>query len=358
MTRHFAPLFLFACLWNASSHEAWAQIASEVPLSPAWDVAASPQAAAIGGADVAPREGNGWTMAYHPGAMDSTVAMQIHTANADFLGMHAGAVVLPLRHHGRRSSHVGVRFASYGDLERTQANGETLGSFSGGDYIAQYGSAWQIDSLWHAGVTGWVGARNLEQITAGVAGMDLGVVRRSRNGLGAIGLLLSNVGLQQDFSGVMPEGRLPHHLQIGLTQGFPHAPFTFHLRFQRLETWDLAPEGTYDDRFDPLTGQLIVNDTWVWGDLFARHLAGGVTLTLGSHLRGYIGYNHHIQKTMAAAGRPGLTGLSVGMRGSFKWFDYSIARSTYHLAGKTTHLGLILAWPESVNNSSSRTPKS
>ena len=84
--------------------------------------------------------------------------------------------------------------------------------------------------------------------------MDVGVVRRSPDGLRALGLLVSNLGFQTDFSGIMPDGRLPHNVQIGWTQSFPDAPFTFHLRFQRLETWDLAPEGTYDDAVDPLTG--------------------------------------------------------------------------------------------------------
>ena len=72
--------------------------------------------------------------------------------------------------------------------------------------------------------------------------MDLGLVRRSRNGLGAIGLLVSNLGIQQDFSGIMPEGQLPANVQLGWTQGFPNAPFTFHIRAQRFETWELAPE--------------------------------------------------------------------------------------------------------------------
>lgn len=350
-------LFLIAWLSCWLVPNSWGQLPGDVPLSPAWDVAASPHAAGIGGADVAPRQGDGWTMAYHPAAMDTTVPMHIHVANADFLGMHTGAAILPLPHRNRRSSHVGVRFASYGEFQRTLANGQSDGTFSGGDYIAQYGTAWAIDSLWHLGITGWLGARNLERVTAGVAGADFGIVRRSRNGLGAVGVLLSNVGLQEDFSGIMPEGRLPHHLQIGLTQGFPNAPFTFHLRLQRLETWNLAPEGTYDDGFDPLTGEVIPNDTWVWGDQLARHIAGGVSLKLGPHLRGYMGYNHHVQTSMVAAGRPGLTGMSFGMRGKFRWFDYSIARSNHHLAGKTTHLGLIFGWPESVDNSGASASK-
>ena len=284
--------------------------------------------------------------------MDSSVEQNIYTSYLDyFAGIRGGAVALPLRPEGRRASYVGIRFASYGTFDGSSAAGDPTGTFSGGDYAAQYGTSWTLDSLWVVGISGYVGLRNLEQVNAGVIGADIGIVRRSRNGHGAVGLLLSNLGGQQDFSGIMPEGRLPHNVQIGLTQGFPNAPFTFHLRLQRLETWELAPQGTYDDIYDPLTGELIPNGTWVWGDQFFRHLTGGVTLNLGAQLRGYIGYNHQRQKTMAAAGRTGVNGMSIGMQGRFRNLDFSIARSVYHFAGSSTHLGLILRLPKSPLNS-------
>ena len=208
-------------------------------------------------------------MAVNPTALDSTVEQHLYTSYLDyFAGIRGGAVTLPLQHRGRLSTHVGVRFMNYGRFDETTASGDIVGRFSGGDYAVQGGATWALDSLLTFGVTGFTGLRNLEKFNAGVLGMDVGVVRRSPDGLRALGLLVSNLGFQTDFSGIMPDGRLPHNVQIGWTQGFPDAPFTFHLRFQRLETWDLAPEGTYDDALDPLTGELIPNGTWVWGDQF------------------------------------------------------------------------------------------
>ena len=262
---------------------------------------------------------------------------------------------MPLQTRGHRSSHVGVRFASCGTFDGFTAAGESTGEFSGGDYIAQYGSAWVIGTVWVIGATGYAGLRNLERVNAGVLGVDLGLVRRSRDGYRALGILVSNVGLQEDFSGIMPEGRLPHNLQIGWSQSFPNAPFVPppDAAFGNVE---LGPEGTYDDLYDPLTGQVIPNDTWVWGDQFFRHLTGGVTLRLGEQLRGYLGYNHQRQKTMSAAGRTGVNGLSVGLRGQFRSVDFSLARSTYHFAGSSTHLGLVLKLPQSGNKTTPQTP--
>ncbi len=348
----FAFLLFWVCVGQTTG-----QTSSDVPVSLAWDLSSDARNAALGGLDVAPVRGDGWSAVLHPAAIDSTVAQDLYTSYLDyFAGIRGGAVAVPLAPQGRRASYVGIRFASYGDFEGSTAAGDPTGTFSGGDYAAQYGSSWTLDSIWVVGVSGWAGLRNLEQVNAGVLGVDVGVVRRSRNGYGAVGMLLSNLGYQRDFSGIMPEGRLPHNVQLGWTQGFPNAPFTFHLRAQRLETWELAPEGTYDDLYDPLTGQVIPNSTWVWGDQFFRHLSGGVTLNLGPHLRGYVGYNHQRQKTMSAAGRTGVNGMSVGMRGRFRNLDFSLARSVYHFAGASTHLGLVLQLPHSRVNSAASTP--
>ena len=59
-----------------------------------------------------------------------------------------------------------------------------------------------------------------------------------------------------------PEGWTPYNVQLGLTKGFNHAPFTVFLNLQNLQQWDLAPEGTYDDSIDPLTGEIVPNGKW------------------------------------------------------------------------------------------------
>ena len=110
-------------------------------------------------------------------------------------------------------------------------------------------------------------------------------------------------------------------------------PLHLSSRFQRLETWDLAPEGTYDDTLDPLTGELIPNGTWVWGDQFFRHMCAGVTLNLGPQLRGHVGYNHQRQKRwLPQKGRVERHGM--GIQGTFKTMRFSLARSIYRPGGR------------------------
>ena len=189
--------------------------AQDVPTSLAWDVAAAPRHAALGGLDVAPLEADGWSVAVHPCALDSTVERDVYTSYLDyFAGIRSGAVTWPLAHRGKRASHVGIRFTTFGTYEGTTAAGLETGNISGGDYIAQYGTTWTLRPQWVLGATGWTGLRNLAQVNAGVLGVDLGALRRTRNGMGALGFVVSNLGVQEDFSGIMPQGRLPHNVQL------------------------------------------------------------------------------------------------------------------------------------------------
>ena len=77
--------------------QVWGQTEQGVGPSIAWDVSADPRNAAIGGLDVAPLSGDGWTVAVNPTALDSTVERQLYTSYLDyFAGIRGGAVSLPL----------------------------------------------------------------------------------------------------------------------------------------------------------------------------------------------------------------------------------------------------------------------
>ena len=140
------------------------------PSIPGRDVAADARNAALGGLDVAPLQADGGSIAVHPAAIDSSVEGHLYTSYLDHLGgLKAGAIAMPLQTRGHRSSHVGVRFASYGTFDGFTAAGESTGEFSGGDYIAQYGSAWVIDTVWVIGATGYAGL-HCAAVNAGVPG--------------------------------------------------------------------------------------------------------------------------------------------------------------------------------------------
>ena len=77
------------------------QTQADVPPSLAWDVATDARHAALGGLDVAPLEADGWSVAVHPCALDSSVERDVYTSYLDyFAGIRSGAVTWPLAHRG------------------------------------------------------------------------------------------------------------------------------------------------------------------------------------------------------------------------------------------------------------------
>jgi hypothetical protein len=180
---------------------------------------------------------------------------------------------------------------------------------------------------------------------AGVVGLDAAVMKRWDEKHLAVGLLASSLGRQFAGTGSQPVGWMPWNLQVGVTKGFNHAPFQLFLNLQHLENWSLAPEGTFDDTVDPLTGEIIPNSTWVFGNQLVRHINLGVEINLGSNFNVQVGYDHRRRKEMIAAGMQGTNGFSVGLGMTFKDLNVRLARNTYHFAGSSTHLSIGINLP-------------
>ena len=312
------------------------------------DLAIDARSSALSGKIAANMEPDGGAAAYNPALVDSS---SIGVVNVSYLNYFASiqiaAVDAVVKNKGKHTIHMGARFSSFGKFEGYDSSGWPTGDFSGGDYFLQSGITWKLDSVWTAGVTGWGGFRNLERENAGVIGFDAGVMGVWPDKIFAAGMLISGMGRQFAGTGSQPVGWMPINIQLGITKGFENAPFQLYLQAEHLEEWSLAPEGTYEDDIDPLTGETIPNPTWEFGDQFGRHLRAGVEISLGSGLGAQIGYDYRRRVEMVAAGRKGTNGLSIGLKMKLGDFDLGIARNTYHFAGSSTHLSIALILPRS-----------
>ena len=317
-------------------------VSGSMPL----DLAIDARSAALGGKVVADLEPDGHASAYNPISVDSSAVGIIHTSYLNYYAaIQIGAVDAVIKAGEKHTIHVGARFASFGKFSGYDISGSPTGDFSGGDYILQSGIKWKLDSVWSIGITGWGGFRNLALENAGVIGVDAAVIGRWPNRKFAAGILLSSFGRQ--FAGTVsqPVGAMPVNFQIGITKGFKNAPFQLYLKAQNLEHWELAPEGVYADGIDPLTGEIIQNSTWEFGDQFMRHISAGVEISLGSGLAAQIGYDHRRRIEMVSMGRKGTNGFSMGVNLRIREMDIGLARNTYHFAGSSTHLSIAIALP-------------
>ena len=325
-------VLLSSCLAVAGQND-WSSPALELPIDA--------RSGGLGFKIVADLNPSGYAASYNPAEVDSLDKGVIHLNYLNYIaGNQIGAVNAIVKGTEKYAIHCGARFVSFGQFDGYDATGWPTGSFSGGDYFLQSGITYKVDSTVSIGATTWGGFRTLAMENAGAIGVDLALMKRWEEKYMAAGVLVSGVGRQFAGTGSQPVGWMPVNVQLGFTKGFNHAPFVLFMNLQNMQEWDLAPEGTYDDAIDPLTGEIIENTTWVFGDQLARHLNVGVELSFGQNFKTQIGYDHRRRKEMIANGLQGVNGLSFGIGMKMKDLDVRFARNTYHAAGSSTHLSI------------------
>ena len=107
-----------------------------------------------------------------------------------------------------------------------------------------------------------------------------------------------------------------------------------------MQTWDLAPPGTYDDTVDPITQEVVANSTFKFGDQLMRHITIGAALSAGDAMEIWFGFDYRRRTELMATDRLSGNGLSFGTQFEFGKFDVRIGRSRYHFAGASTHIGI------------------
>lgn len=277
--------------------------------------------------------------AYNPAALDSTLDGKVALEHMDyFAGMSLTTLNHVLRTRRKLTWQWGARFASFGTFDGTDATGMPTGTFRGGEYFLQSGVGYAIRPHWTLGGQVFLGMRNLDRDNAAVAGLDCAVMGRWPDQGWAVGVAWTGIGYQWGWTPVA--GAVPSNLQVGVSKAFQRAPFRLYATGSYLQRGDLAPPGTYDDQVDPLTGEVVENTTFRWGDQIMRHIGLGAEIVLSPQLEVSLGFDYRRRKEMEAAGRMGTNGLAIGVHYNARRFQLGIGRNTYHFAGSSTHLNV------------------
>lgn len=297
--------------------------------------------AGLGGAVMADIEGDAHGAGLNPCFIDTARQGELTIDYVDyFAGMGLTAVNYQLRPRSGWNMQVGSRFMNLGTFSGFDAAGNPTQDFQGGDQLVYCGTSRAIDSVWTVGAQAFLGSRHLNREVAGWIGLEGFVHARWVEKQLAIGLAITGSGHQWGLKGSQPTGFLPHNLQVALTKGFNNAPFRVFLKSQHLETWDLAPAGTYDDTVDPITQEVVENTTFKFGDQFMRHMTIGTSLSAGDAMEVWVGFDYRRRIELMATDRLSGNGLSIGTQFELGKFDVRISRSRYHFAGASTHIGI------------------
>jgi hypothetical protein len=201
-----------------------------------------------------------------------------------------------------------------------------------------------IDSLFSFGVNLKPVLSTLEKYTSFGLALDLGGTYHSRSGLFSAGLVLKNIGMQiTTYAGETRE-KLPFEIQAGVSKRLAHAPFRFSLTLGHLEKFDLTH--SYGEEDQSSTGSQ-------FGENLLRHMIVGAEVIPHKNFYFSAGYNYQRRKELQVESKAGIVGFSWGFGINTSFLSLGFGRATYHLAGASNHITLILR-PEMLYKKLSR----
>jgi hypothetical protein len=292
----------------------------------------------LGGTNVS-IHGNNLNMAYHnpsllnPG-MDKSIVLNY--ANY-FAGINYGLAMYSRSFEGTGNFAAGLTYLNYGSFTESDPSGIITGDFSAAEYALSLIYSREIDSLFTVGIDFKPVLSQLEKYTSFGFAFDIGVSYHNRSNMFSAGVVIKNTGYQVTTYAGEPRQKLPFEVQAGVTQRLAHAPFRFSLTLKHLEKLDLTHQYT-----EPLPDGTGTASSGEFAENLMRHAILGVELI--PHKNFYIsaGYNYQRRRELKIDSNVSTVGLSWGFGINTSWMDIEFGRATYHLAGSSTNLSLVL----------------
>jgi hypothetical protein len=292
----------------------------------------------LGGSNVS-LQGNNLNLAYHNPAllnhgMDKSLALNYVNY---FAGINYGLALYSRTYPGKGNFAAGLTYLNYGSFTEADASGIITGKFSASEYAFSIMYSREIDSLFTIGVNFKPVLSRLEKYTSVGFAFDIGASWHNRSNLFSTGIVIKNAGYQVTTYAGEPRQKLPFEIQAGLSQRLAHAPLRFSLALRHLEKFDLTHQYKVTSstvNSYPASSEFMEN--------LMRHIVLGVEMI--PHKNFYIsgGYNYQRRSELQVASKISTVGFSWGFGINTSWLDIELARATYHLAGSSTHVSLII----------------
>ncbi|MEI8226137.1 MAG: type IX secretion system protein PorQ, partial [Bacteroidota bacterium] len=292
----------------------------------------------LGGSNVS-LQGNNLNLAYHNPAllnsgMNKTLALNYVNY---FAGINYGLAMYSRSYQGTGNFAAGLTYLNYGSFTETDASGIITGNFSAAEYAFSMIYSREIDSLFTIGVNLKPVLSHLEKYTSFGLVFDIGASWHNRSNLFSAGLVIKNAGYQVTTYAGEPRQKLPFEIQAGISQRLAYAPFRFSLTLRHLEKFDL----TYQYKEPASTGSIVPVSSELIENLM-RHVILGAELIPHKNFYFSAGYNYQIRRELQVDSKVSTIGFSWGFGINTSWLDIEFGRATYHLAGSSNHVSLII----------------
>jgi len=291
----------------------------------------------LGGMNVS-LNSSGLNLAYHnPALLDSSMdkSLALNYVNY-FAGINYGLALYSRSFKGVGSFAAGMTYLNYGSFSETDPSGIITGTFGASEYAMSLIYSREVDSLFSAGINFKPVLSHLDKYTSLGFAFDLGAAYHNRSNLFSAGLALKNIGLEVTTYAGEPREKLPFEIQAGVSQRLAHAPFRFSLTLRHLEKYDLTYEYS-----DTTAAKNYLQSSEFLENLM-RHVIIGIELIPGKNFYLSAGYNYQRRKELQVESKTSMVGFSWGFGINTSWLNIEFGRATYHLAGASNNVSLIL----------------
>jgi hypothetical protein len=230
-----------------------------------------------------------------------------------------------------------LTYLNYGSFTEADASGTITGSFGAAEYAFSMIYSRDIDSSFSVGVNLKPVLSNLEKYTSFGVACDIGMAYHNHSNLFSAGLVIRNTGYEITTYAGEARQKLPFEIQAGVTQRLAHAPFRFSLTIRHLEKFDLTHQ------YSPVSSPVVSDQpSSEFKENLLRHLILGAELIPHKNFYFCVGYNYQRRRELEIESKVSTVGFSWGFGINTSWLGLEFGRATYHLAGSSTSVSLII----------------
>jgi hypothetical protein len=322
------------CVLGFLALQANAQLGGSTVFN-AFNIPSSARVGALGGNLIAVKDGDLNLGIYNPALLDSNAHKSVSMSYVNYFAQTNFGFASYAHHLDSLGATVAatIDYFNYGQMTARDETGADIGEFSASDIALTLGIGMPIDTNFSVGANVKFIYSALAEFYAVGAAIDLGGTYHNSKHKFTAALLIKNLGLQLTTYAEGNREKLPFEMQLAISKRLRHAPFRFSIAFENLQKWDLTyTDPNADISVDPITGEIIEESKFVFGDKLMRHIVIGteILLTKNIHLRA--GYNYRLRQELKVAEKPGLAGISFGFGVQIKRFNLSYGRASYHIA--------------------------
>jgi hypothetical protein len=291
----------------------------------------------LGGTNVSLKVNN-LNLAYHNPALlneGMNKSLALNYVNY-FAGINYGLAMYSRSIPGTGNFAAGLTYLNYGSFTETDASGIITGDFRAAEYALSMIYSRTIDSLFSIGVTFKPVLSNLEKYSSFGFSFDFGASWHNVSNLFSAGIVIKNLGYQVTTYAGEPHQKLPFEIQAGISQSLAHAPFRFSLTLRHLEKFDL----TYQYNVPSAPENNSISSGFLENAM--RHVILGIELIPHKNFYFSAGYNYQRRRELEIDSKVSTAGFSWGFGINTSVLNIEFGRATYHLAGSSTSVSLII----------------